>query len=103
MIGFKFPFFRFPGKIPFMKNDLIATPPAFVNNVNDNKKVFDKVSASTSNVIDSEDAEDAYFFDVFGVRLYYDDLLLISLIFFLYNEGVDDTGLFIALILLLLS
>lgn len=97
MIGFKFPFFRFPSKIPFMKNDLIAAPPAFVNNVNDNKKVFDKVSAS------AEDADDDYFFDVFGVRLYYDDLLLISLIFFLYNEGVDDSGLFIALILLLLS
>lgn len=47
--------------------------------------------------------EDREFFDIFGIRLYYDDILLISLIFVLYNEGVDDTGLFIALILLLLS
>lgn len=47
--------------------------------------------------------EDREFLDIFGIRLYYDDILLLSLIFFLYNEGVDDNGLFIALILLLLS
>lgn len=48
-------------------------------------------------------SEDKDFLDIFGIRLYYDDILLLSLIFFLYNEGVDDNGLFIALILLLLS
>lgn len=42
-------------------------------------------------------------FNVFGINLYFDDILLISLIFFLYNEGVQDQFLFIALILLLLS
>jgi len=42
-------------------------------------------------------------FEIFGIKLYFDDLLLICLIFFLYNEGVKDQFLFIALILLLLS
>ena len=42
-------------------------------------------------------------FEVFGIILYSDDILLILLIFFLYNEGVKDDYLFIALILLLLS
>jgi len=42
-------------------------------------------------------------FEIFGIKLYFDDLLLICLIFFLYNEGVKDTFLFIALILLLIS
>ena len=42
-------------------------------------------------------------FELFGIQLYFDDILLISLIFFLYNEGVHDQFLFIALILLLLS
>lgn len=42
-------------------------------------------------------------FELFGIQLYFDDILLISLIFFLYNEGVQDQFLFIALILLLLS
>lgn len=42
-------------------------------------------------------------FDLFGLKIYYDDILLISLIYFLYSEGVKDDGLFIVLILLLLS
>lgn len=42
-------------------------------------------------------------FSIFGINLYYDDILLLCLIFFLYNEGVKDDALFIILILLLLS
>lgn len=42
-------------------------------------------------------------FEIFGIRLFFDDILIIFLIFFLYNEGIQDTQLFIALILLLLS
>ena len=44
-----------------------------------------------------------FLFDLFGLKIYYDDVLLISLIYFLYSEGVKDDGLFIVLILLLLS
>lgn len=40
-------------------------------------------------------------FDVLGLSLHFDDLLIICLLFFLYNEGVYDTMLFIFLILLL--
>lgn len=46
---------------------------------------------------------DNYFFELFGLKLYFDDILLICLIFFLYEEGVKDDELFISLILLLLS
>lgn len=42
-------------------------------------------------------------FEIFGIKLYYDDILLLSLILFLYKEGVKDQYLFISLILLLLS
>ncbi|MBQ8379473.1 MAG: hypothetical protein IJX34_01505 [Clostridia bacterium] len=42
-------------------------------------------------------------FEIFGIKLFFDDILLICLIFFLYNEGVKDQYLFISLILLLLS
>ena len=44
-----------------------------------------------------------FLFDLFGLKIYYDDILLISLLYFLYSEGVKDDGLFIVLILLLLS
>lgn len=47
--------------------------------------------------------EDSPLFQLFGINLYFDDILLVCLIFFLYQEGVKDEGLFISLILLLLS
>ena len=43
------------------------------------------------------------YFELFGLKLHFDDILLICLIIFLYNEGVKDQFLFISLILLLLS
>ena len=52
---------------------------------------------------DSNDSYDSNYFDFLGIRLYFDDLLIIGLLIFLYNEEVKDTYLYIALILLLLS
>lgn len=57
-----------------------------------------------NNLLYQEDRkEDEPFFKIFGIKLYYDDILLISLIFFLYKEEVKDQYLLFALILLLLS
>jgi len=44
-----------------------------------------------------------YLFDLFGLKIYSDDVLIVSLIYFLYSENVKDDGLFIVLVLLLLS
>lgn len=43
------------------------------------------------------------FIELFGINLYFDDILIICLLFFLYQEKVKDTELFICLILLLLT
>ena len=48
-------------------------------------------------------SEENTIFEFLGIKLHSDDIILICLIFFLYNEGVKDEFLFIALILLLLS
>ena len=42
-------------------------------------------------------------FEIMGISLYFDDILLICLLFFLFEEGIDDQWLYIAIILLLLS
>lgn len=42
-------------------------------------------------------------FELFGFQLFLDDLIILGLLFFLYNEGVNDEFLYIILILLLLS
>lgn len=68
---------------------------------------INKIDKSTSDTLDkatnNTSSENKDFFEILGIKLYYDDILLISIIFFLYSEGVDDSELFITLILLLLS
>ena len=42
-------------------------------------------------------------FEIFGIKLYLDDIIILSLLLFLYKEGVQDEMLFIILILLLVN
>ena len=42
-------------------------------------------------------------FEIFGIELYLDDIIILGLLFFLYQENVQDEMLFIVLILLLVS
>ena len=42
-------------------------------------------------------------FEIFGIELYLDDIIILGLLFFLYKEGVQDEMLFIILILLLIN
>ncbi len=69
---------------------------------------YENINTKYHQNIDSKKTEpkntnDTFLFDLFGIKLYFDDILLLCLIFFLYNEGVKDEGLFFALILLLLT
>lgn len=58
---------------------------------------------SKKHQIKFENKYDENFFEILGIKLYSDDILLLCLIFFLYKEGVQDEYLFISLIMLLLS
>ena len=58
--------------------------------------------SSINNVNNFDDFSEECF-EIFGLKLYFDDLLIIALLFFLYQEDVKDTYLYISLILLLLS
>jgi len=59
-------------------------------------------SPESRNNSNSKDDDDVWF-DLFGIKLYFDDVLILSLLFFLYKEEVKDEGLFLALVLLLIS
>lgn len=48
-------------------------------------------------------SDDKPLFEIFGLQLYMDDILILCLLYFLYEENVKDELLFIALLLLLLS
>ena len=66
------------------------------NNVKNEKKKDSESSISSENSSEP-------FFEIFGLKLYLDDILIISILFFLYFEDVHDDALFICLILLLLN
>ena len=78
-------------------NNFQNSRPTQVQNVNSNECHFEKQKNKSNN------NNNDYLFDLFGLKIYTDDVLLVSLIYFLYSEGVKDEGLFIVLILLLLS
>ena len=52
---------------------------------------------------DSRQAYDLPAFEIFGIKLYNDDLLILGMLFFLYSEGVHDDELFLILLLLLIE
>ena len=75
------------------------------NNINKTYTESNKISTCVTDNINNENntISDSPLFQLFGINLYFDDVLLICLIWFLYDEGVKDDSLFMALILLLLS
>ena len=46
---------------------------------------------------------DQALFNILGIKLYLDDLIILALLFFLYQENVKDEMLYIILFLLLIS
>ena len=71
------------------------------NLYNINKKDSNKNDVFIRNVTDSNADEEI--FDFFGLKLSFDDLLILFILFFLYKEDTKDPYIFIALILLLLN
>ncbi len=103
---FRFPFFFNPNYYNSFGNYKINQNKANsnqkdTNNNNSTYKIKNDLESTKKN--NSKSNTDNYFFELFGLKLYFDDVLLICLIFFLYDEGVRDNELFISLILLLLS
>lgn len=114
-----FPFFGFPynryyynnfrGTYPHLNSqyDTNSVSQAFTENDTKSLENVDNSSVSTDNEI-SEDRKissnmDEPIFEILGISLYLDDIIILCLLFFLYTEGVQDELLFIVLILLLLS
>lgn len=108
---FRYPFFYNPY---YNRNYQYNFPKVLIENQPNNLHTNKQITSNYSQVNGSDkkdeknnskkvDENSNYFFELFGLKLYFDDILLICLIFFLYQEGVKDDELFISLILLLLS
>lgn len=56
-----------------------------------------------NNLLPFWDNSDSEYIELFNMKFYSDDLLILCLLFFLYKENVHDEILYVILILLLLS
>lgn len=56
-----------------------------------------------NNVTNNNSQDYLPLFSILGFDLYFDDILLLCIIFFLYNEHVNEPYLFLTLVLLLLN
>lgn len=77
----------------------------FPKNPPNEKQNFFTDSDKASNIFNQQNLppNKDFVLDLFGLKLYFDDVLILSLIFFLYKEDVKDEGLFLSLVLLLIS
>ena len=82
------------------------TGPKPINN--DYNSVKSKSSSYKNNITKpkkekTKQQESPPLFSFFGINLYFDDVLILCILFFLYNEKVNDPYLFFTLVLLLLT
>ena len=55
------------------------------------------------NSLDNNNESDKPIFELFGIKLYSDDLIILAVLFLLYEQNVKDEMLYIILFLLLFS
>ena len=107
---FNFPFYNYPYNYSYYKyynknntnNNLNTTKPQKEpeekkDSITDSKRIsnttFSKTFSDTDQVV----------FKIFDIKFYLDDLIIIGLLFFLYQQEVNDEMLYMILFLLLFS
>lgn len=107
---FNFPFFGYPYNYPYYRyyNKYNHNSQAIQNTqVNNKQKETDSITNSKEigNTINSRAYSDSNqaIFEIFGIKLYLDDLIILGLLFFLYQQDVNDEILYVILFLLLFS
>lgn len=103
MPNIPFSYYKNYPKYQSYQNGFIPKQTPNLNNQNNlNKQNISKETDNLNKNKSNSNNQD-YLFDLFGLKLYFDDVLIVSLLYFLYTQGVKDEGLFVTLILLLLT
>lgn len=99
---YNYPFFGFPNYMERTKKENYAKN--MRNSFYNNEK---KIPYSVHNMKDyspnNSNSNNNSFFNLFGISLNFDDVLIICIILFLFYEKTDDYYLLLALVLLLLG
>ena len=94
---FNFPYFGYPYHNPYYK--YYRNPNNYVNI----QKNCDENVQRACNSLDNNNDSDKPIFELFGIKLYSDDLIILTVLFLLYEQNVKDEMLYIILFLLLFS
>ena len=103
---FNYPYFNYPSRFSnynykYYNNYSKQTSS---NQNSSAKKHIDQTNfPNNNNKSQKESTNSSEYIDIFGVKLHFDDILLILLIYFLYTDGIKDMYLFFILVLLLLT
>lgn len=123
---FNLPFFNYPYNYPYYRNyrnynkynnyynnsnssNNSSIIEESVKNECDTKKEknsitnSNRISNTINSILFSNYDSDQAIFEIFGIKLYLDDLIILGLLFFLYQQNVKDEMLYIILFLLLFS
>ena len=101
---FRFPFYGYPYNYPYYRyynNNNVQQSEIKKEEKKDSITNSNEVSNTTNSRFNSN--TEANIFEIFGIKLYLDDLIILGLLFFLYEQNVKDEMLYIILFLLLLS
>lgn len=99
--------FGFPSFYPYNYNRYYNRKPTLNINKNNYNPSSDEKNAEKSCQNDNHnlatDSQVKPIFEIFGLKLFMDDILILCLLYFLYEENVKDELLFLVLLMLLIS
>ncbi len=93
---FRFPFFGYPYGYPYYQ---------YYNKHTNYKPTIErsKKENSITNKEEISNTINPYIFEILGIKIYLDDLIILAILYFLYQQKVKDEMLYIILLLLLFS
>ncbi len=110
---FRFPYFGYPYNNPYYR--YYPKYNNYINNNSNTQPLSTKISSTTRENVSSNTATESRkinsstinseqaLFEIFGIKLFFDDIVILCLLFFLYQENVNDEMLYIILFMLLFS
>ncbi len=99
---FNFPYSGFPYNYEYY-NNYYNYYNRKIKDENKNASIIDSQKSNNTRHNSSSFNSEQALFEIFGIKLYLDDIIILCLLFFLYQEEVKDEMLYIILFLLLFS
>ena len=102
---FNFPFLGYPYNYQYYRNYKNYNNYSYnkLNKGNEKNSVTNLKEISNTSKQKTENNNEQAIFNIMGISIYLDDLIILSILFFLYQEKVHDEMLYIILFLLFFS